>query len=263
MSIDALRDLQKIGKHVNGVDPNELGVKNAPNRSCLIVSTPRDKLDSSAYFDGLKAARMFQRADFKVFFLSSPEYCDYYQWLRYFLTNSNEYFALVITGFPMATPTGETNTAVPFTIADREIPPTKLFKHIKKFKNQASRVTVLISGCPAIETWSNGDPNNENIAFSKTSINFQRPNIRQFQHDLPERVLLASAAIRLDVHVDDRAKGGEAHFFDELSQIVKDDPVLSAAEVLMKLAPKIRKYGEEPFMFSSSYDIENDRPFLL
>ncbi|OHT02522.1 hypothetical protein TRFO_30307 [Tritrichomonas foetus] len=263
MSADAIRDLQKIGRQLNGVDPNEIGVRNLSPRTCFIVACPRDKLDTSAYLDALKAARMFIRADFKMYFLSMPEYSDFYRWFSFLLTNTYEYLSVVFTGFPMVTPSGETNIASPLLIEGRELTPTKIFKQIKKYKHPASRLTVVINGCPAVETWSNAGPQTEKLAFSKTSISFNKPVVKPFANEVPEQVLLVTAALRLDIHVDDRARNGSGYFINELSQIVKDDPVLNATEVLNQLTPRLRTHGEEAVVFASSYDVEAEKPFLL
>lgn len=263
MSSDALRELQKTARQINNLTPDDIGVNSIPPRTCFIVASPRTLLDTSSYFDALKASRIFIRADFKVFFLISPEYCDFHLWYTFFLKNVYEYLALVFTGFPMVSPDGGPETGIPFRIKDQEVTPTKIFKELKKYKHPASRVTYLINGCPAAETWSNGGENVEKMAFSKTSLTFKQPTIQQFANELPEKVVLMTSALRLDTSVTDRAKSGFSHFISDLSTIVKNDPVLNAAEVVEKLGPLLRPHGEELIVYASSYDVESETPLLL
>lgn len=263
MSIDSLRDLQKIGRHLNGLDPEDIGIKSVSPRTCFIVTAPRSQLDTSAYLDALEAARMFIQADFKMFFLTLPDYSDFYHWYTFFLKNVYEYLAVVFTGFPMKSPDGGPGVGAPFVIKDTEVSPTKIFKHVKKYKHPASRLTFVINGCPAAESWSNGGEKVDKLSFSTTSVNFKKPMISSFQNEVPERVLLITAAPRLDVTVSDRAKSGSGHFISELSKLVQNDPVLNAAEILDKLVPKLRPLGEECIVYASSYDVESETPFLL
>lgn len=263
MSIDTLRDLQKFGRHLNGLDPEDIGIKSISPRTCFIVTAPRSMLDSSAYLDAIEAAKMFTQADFKMFFLTFPEYTDFYHWYTFFLKNVYEYLAVVFTGFPMKSPDGGPGVGAPFVIKDREVSPTKIFKHVKKYKHPSSRLTFVINGCPATESWSNGGESVDKLSFSTTSLSFKKPMVSSFKNEVPERVLLITAAPRLDVTVSDRAKSGSGHFITELAKLVQNDPVLTAVEIFDKLTPKLRPLGEECVLYTSSFDVESETPFLL
>jgi hypothetical protein len=63
--------------------------------------------------------------------------------------------------------------------------------------------------------------------------------------------------------VQDRAKNGTSNFLCELSKTVKSDPVLSLAEVVEVISPKVRRCGEEVVAYVSSSDVETGTPFLL
>lgn len=262
MSTDVMRDLQKIGRNLNNIDPEDIGDSHVPERSCFIVACPRNLLDQSAGYDAMKAAKMFIRADFKLFFLFNPEYPQFWKWTNFFLKNTTDYLAIVLTGFPMIAPDGGPSIGLPFKIKDREVLPSKIFKFVKENKHPANRLTLLINGCGAAETWSNGGDEVQKLSFTTTSTTYRPPMVKQFSGDVPERVLLMTSCPRLDTNMQDRNPNGSSEFLTRLSHIAKADPVLNASEILDKIGPELRKCGEEVVAFASSLDIDTGAPFL-
>jgi hypothetical protein len=174
-----------------------------------------------------------------------------------------EHLAVVLTGFPVVAPDGGSGIGHPFVIKNREVPPSRLFKIVTEFKNANSRLTILLNGCPAVESWANAGPQSQKLSFSTTALSHLPPAVRKFDGTMPQRVLLLTAAPRLDVPVVDRAKNGAANFFVLLSKVLKADPVLNTTELLDAVAPKLRMLGEEVVVFASSQDVAAGGPFLL
>jgi hypothetical protein len=263
MSRDFVRDLQKIGRNLSGLDPGDVGLRNLTPRTCFVVVSQRRLADVSGFYDGLKAARVFLRADFRLFFIVNPEYADLYAWLTFFLESVKEYLALVLTGFPVTNPDGSAGDGHPFVIKSREVPPSRLYKLITEFKNSDSRLTIIVNGCPAVESWSNAGMESQKLLFSTTSVTYVPTQIRAFQGQLPERMLLVTVAPRLDIAVRDRAKNGAANFLCEISKALKADPVLDLEGLVAVVSPNMRLYGEEIVAYASSVDVQTGTPFLL
>ena len=254
-----LRELQKLGRNLKNMEIYE--VPKGTERVCFVIISPQSKLDQSAYFDAVKAAKIFFRADFKIYFLDTPEYSDYYLWMTYFLKTVDEYLSIVITGFTMNHPDGYAEDEIPLKIRDREIAPLAMYKMISKYKNPSSRLTILINGCPATESWS-GDSTGQSLSFSMTASTFQKPKILHFSMKMPEKILLITSTPRIDVPINDRSKGNYSIFITELSHAVKADPSLNVSEILDIIGTATRKYGEEIVVYASSFDVESEIPFL-
>lgn len=260
---DFLREMQKIGRSLRDLDPGDIGEHNVPRRCCFVVASQRHPMDQSAFTDARKAANMFIRADFKMFFFANPEYPEFYAWLTFFLESVTEYLAIVFTGFPMIAPDGGPGDGHPFTIKGRELPPSRIFKLVKEHKHPASRLTFVINGCPAVESWSNGGSETQKLSFSTSGSTMRPPRMLAFSGEMVERVLLLSATPRLDSAVKDRARKGVSHFMAELARAAKADPVKSAAELVEEVGLKMRDFGEEIVGYASSNDVDTETPFLL
>jgi hypothetical protein len=263
MARDFIRDLQKIGRNLTNIEPGDVPTRTVSPRVSFLVISQRSLLDPSAFYDGFKAAKMFRRADFQLYFLVNPDYAEFYAWITFFLELVPEYLAVVLTGFPVTAPDGGPGEGHPFVIKNREIPPSRLFKLVNEFKNAKSRLTLILNGCPAVESWSNAGTEAQKMLFS-TSSSIQAPVlVKSFEGSVPDRVVLLSAAPRLDVPLKDRSRSGVSHFIRELSIATKADPILSAAELVDLLAPKLRKIGEEIVGYSSAGGVDTGTPFLL
>lgn len=263
MALNGLRDLQQLGRRINGVDPGDFNLKDTPPRVCFVVVSERKNFGQDAFTDAVKAARMFIRADFRVYFLENPEYPDFYAWMTFFLDAVSEYLSIVITGFPMSSPDGGPGEGHPFVIKKKEICPTRVFKIVKEFKREGSRVTFVINGCPAVESWSNEGMASQKLSFSVSSSTKLKAGVRQLNGNVGDRVLVLTTAPRLDDDVDDRMKSGASCFITELSKATKADPVKTAAEIVAVLGPKLRTHGEEIVAYASSEDVDTETPLLL
>jgi len=264
MSTDYIRELRKIGHDLSNLEVHKMDKTKLTQRICFISATPRRLLDSSAYADALKAAKMFSRADFSVYFLACPEYPKFYEWFIFFLANVSEHFGFVITGFPVVPPDGLPKEAVAFMMKNREIKPKRVFKLINSFKNPLSRITILINGCPSVETWSYGDPLQQSAPFSLTGTTTTRPSMRTFNKSLPDNLVLMSICARLDVKdIKDRVQGNVSRFFWLLNKKYKGNPLLSADELFKELAEELRPFGEEAVIYSTTEQTASEKPFLL
>lgn len=260
---DFLREMQKIGRSLRDLDPGDIGQCNVPQRCCFVVASQRSAMDQSAFTDARKCAKMFIRADFKVFFLANPEYHEFYAWITFFLETVTEYLSIVFTGFPMVAPDGGPGEGHPFVIKGRELPPSRVFKIVKEYKHPASRLTFVINGCPAVESWSNGGAETQKLSFSTSGSTMRPPRMIAFGGEMVERVLLLTATPRLDAAVKDRARKGVSNFMAELARAAKADPVKSAAELVEEVGVTLRKFGEEIVGYASSNDVDTETPFLL
>ena len=262
--MDPLRSLKSIGRDLTGANSFEFPLKDLPERVCLAIASPQSKLDNSAYSDAFKAAKMYIRADFAFYFLPSPDYPKFCDWLEFLLTNVKDHLSLIFTGYTMKPIDGIQTETQPCLINGREILPKRIFSLIRKHKNPNSRLTIIVNGCPAVETWSNiDDIKTQTISFSLTSATPDMLQVLPFKGTLPEKVLLMTVCPRLDTDkVQDRGPGNYSNFIRDVSKMTKKDPILSAQDLLARLQPQIRKDGQQLIVYSSSPDV-NDVPFLL
>ena len=267
MSSDYLIDLKEIGRDLSNVkDSSDLDISKLPQRLVLVLPCQRRLIDQDALADGFYGAQLFTQADFSLYFYVNPEYVEFCEWISFFLENIHEYLAIVITGFPVITPDGAPAIGLPFMIKDREILPSRLFNIIRKHKAPDSRLTVLINGCPAVETWSNEGEKSQKLSFSVTSSSFQKPIVRSFKSDkeIPEHVLLVTSCPRLESQsIRPRTKGNVGLLISELLNETQKDPVKSAAELIETISPKMRTNGMEAVFYASSSDVVSETPFLL
>lgn len=263
MSVDPIRHLKSLGRDLTGVDSFTIEKSRVPERVCLAICSPKNLLDTSAYNDAYKAGKMYSRADFSFFFLASPSYPNFNDWMVFFLTNVKDHFALVLSGFPVKPVDGIKTESEPFKVKGREILPKRIFSLINKNKNPASRVTILVNGCPSVETWSNDDIKTQTMSFTLTSAQKDFLDVLPFKGAVPERVLLMTICPRLDCEdVSDRGKGNTSTYIKEVSKMTKNDPVLSAEDIFNVLQKQLRKEGQQLVLYSSSTDVTT-MPFLL
>ena len=262
--MDPLRSLKSVGRDLTGTNSFDMPLKDLPDRVCLAIASPKSKLDNSAYSDAFKAAKMYIRADFAFYFLPQPDYPTFCDWMVYFLTNVKDHLSLVFTGYQMEATDGIKMDTHPCTIKGREILPKRIFSLIRKHKNPLSRITIIVNGCPAVETWSNVDDiKTQTISFTTTAATPSMLDVLSFKGNLPEKVLLMTVCPRLDTEtVYDRGPGNYSNFIREVSKLTKKDPILSAQDLLSKLQPVMKKDGQQLIVYSSSLDV-NDVPFLL
>ena len=267
MSTDYLIDLKEIGRDLSKVDGSyNLSVNKLPQRLVLVLPCQRRLMDQEALADGYHAAQLFTQADFSLYFYVNPEYAEFCEWISFFLENVHEYLAIVITGFPIITPDGAPAIGIPFTIKDREILPSRLLSIIRKHKAPDSRLTLLINGCPAVETWSNEGEKSQKLSFSVTSSSFQKPIVRSFkgEKEIPEHVLLVTSCPRLDAQsIKPRTKTNIGLLISELINETQKDPVKSAADLIEVISPHMRTNGMEAVFYGSSSDVVSETPFLL
>lgn len=263
MSVDNLRAMKSIGRDLTGESPFSYKASNIPERVCLAIPTPKNLLDTSAYADAFKAGKQFKRADFSFYFLPSPAYPDFCQWMELFLENVKDHLAIVLSGYSMEPIDGLETEAHPFMIKGREVLPSRFFSLIKKHKNPASRLTILINGCPSYETWSNGDKKDQTKTFSIQSVSNTMRGVLNFSGETPERVLLMTTCPRLDAtKINDKGKLNISTFIRNLSKMLKKDPVLSAEDIYKPLQKECRDNGAELIIYSSSVDVSS-APVLL
>lgn len=262
MSLDSLRYLKSIGRDLSQHNSFELDQKKLSDRVCLAIATPRKLADNSAYLDAYKAAKMFIRADFTFYYLPAPTYPVFCEWVTYFLENVTDYLSIVITGFPLVPCDGSAEEGHPFMIKDREILPKRLFSLISKHKNEKSRLTVLINGSPAVESWSNSDAT-QTLNFSTTCITATQEFVRPFNKEVAPATVLVTSCIRPDYKGESlRTKANYSPLIAEVSKEAKADPVASIEELLERLYKKLRGYGEEMIVYASNDGIAS-RTFLL
>lgn len=261
MTNDCLRELQKIGRYLNNIEPGDIAQKDVPMRTCFVVVNQRRLLDQTGLYDALECARLFIWADFRVFFLVNPEYPEFYSWLTFFLETVPEYLSLVFTGYPMVLPKEGETEGHPFKIKDREVSPSKIFKLVKEYKNPLSRLTFILNGCPAAESWSNGGSECDKMAVSADLSG--KLEAKSFREELPEKVLLITATPKNGANIQDRAKNGTSNFITELVKAARADPVKPASELLEAIGEKLQKFGEEVVEYVSSADVGTSVPFLV
>lgn len=261
MTNDCLRELQKIGRYLNNIEPGDIKQKDVSARTCFVVINQRRLLDQTGLFDALECARLFIWADFRLFFLVNPEYPDFYAWLTFFLESVPEYLSLVFTGYPMVLPQEGETEGHPFKIKGREVSPSRIFKLVKEHKNPSSRLTFILNGCPAAESWSNGGAECDKLAVSSTLSD--TAEAKSFREELPEKVLLITATPRNGANIQDRAKSGTSNFISELVKAARADPVKPASELVAEISQKLKKFGEEIVEYVSSADVGTELPFLV
>lgn len=263
MSVDNLRAMKSIGRDLTGESALSFKTENLPERVCFAIPTPRSLLDTSAYADAFKAGKQFKRADFTFYFLPNPAYPDFCQWIEFFLEHTKDHLAIVLSGYSMQLPDGIQTEAHPFTIKGREVLPSRFFSLIKKHKNEAARLTIVINGCPSIETWSNAGEGIQSKSFTLSSVSNKNWGVMEFQGEVPARVLLLTACPKLDAQrLNTNGKLNISTFIHDLMKLLKKDPVLSAETIYPTLQKSCRANGQELIVYSSSYDATSS-PVLL
>lgn len=263
MSSDIRRKLKSIARDCSAMDSYDMKGATLPSKICFVVSTPTSKFNDGPLDDAYKASEMFIKADFQVFFMIQPDYPKFCEWFKFFLENTVDHLAFVLTGFDMVPCDGLTDDAHPFMVQGRDVFPKRVFSMIRKHKNSGSRVTILINGCPAMETWSGVYDKTQLLSFSTTSICSSAQTVHSFKEHISDNLVLLTACSRPDFStVKDRTRNNTSFLFDILSKVLDADPASTLHDIVERIYSSVRSIGEEVVAYTSEDGVAK-RVFLL